>query len=128
MKKGLITVLFVAMVLALTGCSYRSSYSAVGFVHSNTSHRAYMNFHTFKGRMVFSLKLKEAEDIISTGKLEEGNLTVYYDTDGSKKELVQLSGGQSFEIPLDDLGKGKVHIIVETDGKCRDGSLEFEVQ
>ncbi len=129
MKKGLITVLLAAMLLTLVGCSiYSSSYSAVGLVRSNTSHRAYVNFHSLRGRLVYKLKVNGTEDLLCSGKLEEGNLTVYYDIDGRKQELVRLSGGQSFDFTMDDPNPGKVHIIVETDGKCKDGWLEFEVK
>lgn len=129
MKKGFAITLLVFMVLALVGCSnYRSSYSAIGLVRSNTSHRAYLNFHILKGSLVYDLKVNGSEDMICTGKLEEGSLTVYYDVGGSKEELVQLSGGQTFDIVMDDLKAGKVIIIVETDGKCKDGRLEFEVK
>ncbi len=129
MKKGLIIVLMAAMILILAGCSiYSSSYSAVGLVRSNTSHRAYLNFHTLRGRLVYNLKVKGTEDILCSGKLEEGDLTVYYDIDGSRQEMVRLSGGQSFDFTLEDLNPGKVHIIVQTDGKCRDGWLELKVK
>ncbi len=129
MKKGLIIFVLLALMLALAGCSiYKSSYSALGLVRSNTSHRAYLNFHSLKGSLAYTLKVNGSEDIVCTGKLDEGSLCVYYDVDGNKRELIQLSGGQSFDIVMDDLPSGKVHIIVETDGKCKDGRLEFEVK
>ncbi len=129
MKKGLSILMLAAMLVALASCNiYSSSYSALGLVRSNTSHRAYLNFHSLRGRLVYSLKVNDTEDIICSGKLDEGSLCVYYDVDGTKKEMVQLSGGQTFDIVMDDMKAGKVIIIVETDGKCKDGILEFKVQ
>ncbi|MBR2281748.1 MAG: hypothetical protein IJ863_03890, partial [Spirochaetales bacterium] len=97
MKKGFIIIALATMLLALAGCSiYTNSYSAVGFIHSSTPKGGFMNFHTFKGRMVFNLRVKDSEAIVCSGKLEEGSLCVYYDTDGEKKELVKLDGGQTF--------------------------------
>ena len=133
MKKTLtvLLVMLLVMLLAvrLSGCSrYSSSYHAVGFVHSNESASACMDFFSFDGTMVFKLKCDaEAEGRLAyTGRLEEGRLQVYYDNGDGKTELFSLDPGGEVraELPLE---QGRVYIIVETDGECRNGGLEFEI-
>lgn len=134
MKKTVSVILAVVMVFmlfSLAGCSkYLSKYSAVGFVHSNTSDSASMSFMSFNGTMVFELTFKEGEkyDIHSTAELESGNLTVYYDSTGEKYEYYSLEGGATISENLSYFDEGKVYIIVQTDGECKNGSLTFELQ
>ena len=125
-----ITALMLAMVLIFTaaGCSsYISSYTAVGFVHSNSSKSAFMNFFSFKGRMVFRLKSTSEGDIKYTAKLESGKAAVYYDYNGTKLELFSASGGDEIDSRGGYIEKGTVYIIVETDGKCKNGEFRFSV-
>ncbi|SEF96726.1 hypothetical protein SAMN04487934_105179 [Eubacterium ruminantium] len=125
---GIILITLI-MVLMITGCSkYKSQYNAVGFVHSNTSKSAFMDFYSFKGQMVFTVKCKDGGSIDYSAKLEKGNLTVYYDCDGTKQELLRISGGEKVSSSLENLPKGEVYIIVKTDGKCTNGALEFDVR
>ena len=140
MKKALkyvVTILMVLSVLALTACDkYVSSWSATGFVHSNTSDSASMSFWKFKGNIVYKLKCKDStkEVLKYKGNLdnddedENGTITVYYDDDGTKKELFSLKNGESVEASLDKLNEGTVYIIVETDGRCENGALEFNIE
>ena len=54
MKKALSFTVAVLLLFSLAGCNkYHSKYKAVGFVHSNDSSSATMEFYTFEGRMVF---------------------------------------------------------------------------
>ena len=128
-KRFRFAVVMLLLVFVITGCGkYTSSYNAVGFVHSNVSGSAFMNFYKFKGTIVFTLKCKEDGVIDYSAKLEKGSLKVYYDADGEKKELLSLGDGDSVNASLEDLPKGKVYIIVETDGKCKNGDLKFDVR
>ena len=132
--RRILTVIMIFVICAcLCGCSgYSSGYKAVGFVHSNTSDSAFMSFYQFDGRMVMRLRCKEAEgcDLIYGGKLESGSLTVYIDIGEGKEELFSLESGDEIADPFSIRieGKGKIYIIVETDGKCENGSLEFNLQ
>ena len=141
MKKKIIkyvtAVLLVLSVLGLTSCEkYKSSWNASGFVHSNTSKSAEMGFWKFEGTIVFKLNCKDStkEVLNYSGKLndedkeENGRITVYCDMDGTKKELFSLKNGESVEASLDKLKEGIVYIIVETDGQCENGSLEFNIE
>ncbi len=116
--------------LALSGCGkYTSSWSAVGYIHSNDSDSGYMNFYKFKGREVFTLRSDSAEKHIKySGKLEKGNLKVYYDIGDEKKELFSLKEGETIEAVSEDLAEGKVYVIVETDGECANGILDFKIE
>ena len=132
MKKTKVLVIMAVMMLVATvaaGCSkYKSKYFAVCFAHSNTSGSAFMNFGEFDGTMVFTLKTKKDGAIKYNAKLEKGSLTVYYDSEGTKEELFKLSAGESVSSSLENLPKGKVYIIVETDGNCKNGDLDFKVK
>ena len=84
----------VLLLFGLAGCSkYVSKYNAVGFVHSNSARSAFMSFHQFEGTMVFKLKVKEADQLACSGRLESGVATVCLDADGAKTGLFSLSGG-----------------------------------
>lgn len=124
MKKILPLIL---IVLILTGCSkYPSHYNAVGFVHSNDSSSEFMDFHSFDGSISF--KLKAGEQLEYSGKLDIGSATVYYDCDGSKKELFEINSGEEVDSSVDTPGGGSLYIIVETGEKCEDGEMKFEVK
>ncbi len=129
MRRTLVIAALAVLLLAAAGCSrYTSSYSAVGFVHSNGKHSAFLSFHSLSGRMVMTLRTREAGLLGCEAKLEEGNLRVYCDSDGDRRELFSLSAGQDVDLEFWDMTAKKVHIIVETDGRCRNGYLEFEMQ
>ena len=134
-RRFLVMVLMLLTILSLTACGkYNSSWSATAFVHSNTSKSASMSFWKFDGTIVFKLKCKDSgkEVLKYSGKLdgkeENGTITVYYDDDGTKKELFSLKNGESVEATLDKLNEGSVHIIVETDNRCENGELEFNIE
>lgn len=129
MKKTVAALLAICLLLSLAGCSkYRSKYRAVGFVHSNVSDSAFMNFFEFDGRNVFTLKSKNAgEKLKYSAKLETGAIKVYYDTDSGKKELFSVGAGDEISSSIDLPSTGKIYIIVETDGKCENGDLHFEI-
>ena len=127
------TVLLVSLIcllaLALSGCGrYVSSWSAVACVSSNTSDSAFVNFYKLSGKMVFKLKSDENEVIHYKGELTEGSLTVYYDTDGTKKELFSIKSGEKVDDCIGNLQKGTTYIIIETDERCENGDFHFDLQ
>ena len=135
MKKKIITLALAAALLigalCMGGCSkYNSKYNAVGFVHSNTSKSAFMTFYSFDGTMAFKLKCgsESAGNIKYSAKLESGSITVYYDNDGTRTEWFSLSAGEEAEASVGPFGDGTVYVIVETDGKCMNGDLRFDVE
>jgi len=132
MKKKLLSAIAVMLLLllCLTGCGkYSSSYRAVGFVHSNDSRSAFMNFHSFEGTMVFTLKYSGSSgtQIKYSAKLEDGSAKVYYDNGGEKTELFSVKSGDDISSAGGDLSEGTVYIIVETGGTCKNGEIRFEI-
>ena len=118
--RKIVTLLASAILLiSLTGCGgYTSSYKAVGFVHSNESESAFMNFYSFDGRMVFKLKSSAEGDLKYTAKLESGNAT---------EELFSISAGEEIDSHGGYVESGTVYIIVETDGACQNGEFQFSL-
>lgn len=133
MKKGKLVWLFVwciVLCLGMAGCSgYASSYSATVLITENTSNSASISFSTMKGSKVLQMKTKEEGKTLEySGSLAEGKVTVYYDEDGSKKELFTLSGGEKAESSVKLNAKGKLYVIIETDGKCESGKFAFKIK
>ncbi len=127
MRKTLILLSTVILLFSFSGCkTYISSYKALGFVHSNNSDSASMSFWSFDGRMVFKLESKKEGDISYTAKLESGSATVYYDFYG-KSQLFSIKGGEEFDTRNGYVEAGTVYIIVETDGKCKNGEFHFSL-
>ncbi len=128
MKKTLSFIVTVLMLFSLTGCGkYSSKYRAVGFVHSNESTSALMEFYTFDGRMVFQLKSIGEGDLKYSAQLESGSATVYYDYLGTKSALFSISSGDEIDSHGGYVEAGTVYIIVETNGECRNGKFQFSL-
>ena len=125
----LIVIVMLFGMLCMTGCAkYTASWSASLYAHSNTSESASMSFWTFTGTEVQTLKCKDKTGTLKySAKLEIGSATVYIDYDGEKKELFKIGAGEEIEDSFDGLKKGKIYVIVETDGKCEEGKFEFVI-
>ena len=133
MRNKMVAVFLIPAVifcLGLTSCGkYNSSYYALMLVTTNTYQEASMSFSSFKGTKVFKVHCKEeGERLFYSGNLDKGELSVYYDDDGTKKMLFTVKDGEQVEDTSEELSKGTVYIIVETEGKCSDGNLEFSVE
>ena len=131
MKKAITLILAgIICLLCFAGCCpYKSSYKAVAFVHSNTDDSAKMNFSEFEGTIVFELKSQNGSQakLKYSAKLQKGNAQIYYDHDGTKKKLFSAREGEQERGFVKGLTNEKVYIIVETNGKCEDGEMSFEV-
>jgi hypothetical protein len=136
MKKAISLLLAAALIVccfSLAGCSsdkYTSSYNAVGFVHSNTDTSADMSFSEFQGVKVFKVNFRDgySKSLIYKLKLEAGDVTVYYDANGTKETLASVSPGKSVNSKLKDLSCDSMYIIVESKEKSLNGSFSFEVK
>ena len=130
MKIKMILVLSMMMLgLALTGCNtYTEHGHGTIMISNNLSDNAFLSFSTFEGTKVFKLKVKSGDKINYSGSLGTGSATVYYDNGEGKKELFTMSDGDSVEDSLENLEKGTVYIILETDGKAENGKVEFVVE
>ena len=125
-KKGFLSIwLLSVMALGLCGCSkYDSHYNAICYVHSNGS----MSFSVFEGVQVHSFDWDRDTPghIRYTAKLGKGSATVYYDTDGTKKEWFRVKAGDSIEGEDLNVPEGSIDILVETNEPCEDGNFTFE--
>ena len=92
----------------------------------DTSKEASVDFSSLKGSKVFKLK---SDGVLNySAKLGSGNATVYYDYNGTKTELFSIKAGQEVG-PASVKGiPGTVYVIVQTDGKCKDGRFSFDVK
>lgn len=134
LKKIRITVYTFLMILALafslTGCS---SYTEHGvgtvIIQNNVSDKATVSFSSLDGTRVYELKVKNSKDVLKySGKLSKGSATVYYDNDGTKKELFSVSAGEDVDSSLEVLEKGTLYIIIETDGTAEGGDFSFSLE
>ncbi len=132
MKKVLtstVALLSLAALLFASGCNgYRSRYKAFLFVHSNRPASSFMSFDSFTGTMVFRMKNKQADGKLKySASLGSGSATVYYDCGGGKTELFSIKDGE--EIPETEIqvNKGKVRVIVESAGECKEGEFSFDI-
>ena len=124
----LLSIIILAALACLSSCSaYSSHYRATILVQSNTSQRASVSFSTLDGRMVFKMKSKDgsAERMNFSVGLGAGNLKVSVDCAGVKADLLDLKSGDAYSSHLDNIGTGTVYVIIETDGQCSDGNLNF---
>ncbi len=127
MKKSFSILFLVMFSLALlVGCSrYVSHYSAIMLVTEESSKAGSISFSSFSGSKVF--KFNSEGHLNYSAKLDEGSATVYYD-DGKKTELFSICSGQEMKPSTVSVETGTVYVIVQTDGKCKDGKFSFDVK
>ena len=96
--KLLAVLMMMTIGFTLTGCStYTSHGNGTMLVEHNDSDDAYFNFSTFDGTKVLKIKASSGDKMKYTGALDKGNVTVYYDNGGGKKELFTIGGGENVE-------------------------------
>ena len=132
MKKLLLWILMLSFMITLCSCDgYVSSYSALGLVRNQTSHSCEASFYSLKGQLVFKLKKAHSEgegNISYSVQVDEGEIRLYYDTYGTKEELVCVKAGES----VDDCGGyieggNTVYIIIEATEKAK-GKISVELK
>ena len=156
-KRVWIAVAVVLLAIGLAGCGkYVSSYRALALVRSTRPGSASVSFSELEGTMAFRLKCRKGPgglEIFSSAKLESGSATVYCDSDGTKREWftieagsgdtmvyfysypdgtklegLPLEAGEELRTPWEYVSPGTVYVVIETDGKCEEGSFRFEVE
>ena len=136
MKKFVSVIMaVVALVLCFTlsacGNKYVSRYNAMLMVRTNTSNNASVSFDSFSGTYVIVLKNNSADEVFITyeATLEEGNIKVYYDFDDEKLNLFEIETNGSVDGETETFtGNKTIYIIIESDGKCNDGSFSFVLE
>ncbi len=132
MKRFFALLLATAFIFAFCSCSvYRSSYSAVMLIRSEERNHCEVDFGSLKGTLVMDAKVKSDPELDGTihyeAELQEGELSVYYDIDGTKELLFTIKGGERVDSRGGKVALGdKVTFIIETVGTAKDGEIELE--
>ncbi len=131
MKK--LTIVFLALVILLSFCacsSYQSSYSAAMLVRSEGGDHCEARFGSLKGTLVLKTRVRDrdADGMIHyEAELGEGELSVYYDVNGTKELLFSLKGGERLDSRGGKVAVGdKVTIIIETVETVKNGEIEID--
>ena len=100
-------------------------------VKENTSSKASVSFDSFSGTLVMKLKNKSADEVFIDyeGTLGEGSIKVYYDFNDEKLNLFDIETDGSVDGKTETFTSNKtIYIIIESDGKCSDGSFSFVLE
>ena len=136
MKKFVsVIIATVTMILCFTlsacGNKYVSHYNAMLMVRENTSNKASVSFDSFSGTYVIILKSNGADEVFITyeATLREGNIKVSYDYNDEKLNLFEIKTNGSVDSKTETFtGDKTIYIIIESDGKCNDGSFSFVLE
>jgi hypothetical protein len=129
-KRFAAVLLSVCVLLSLFSC-YASRYSALMLVRSNIGGKVEVRFSSLNGWLAENFrKSEEGEGALSyTASLAEGELSVSYDGgDGKLLPLFSLKGGESVSAVggyIEGRRGARISIVIETNGKCKDGRLEI---
>ena len=136
MKKFVSVIIIVAtFVLCFTLCAcgnrYVSKYTASTMTSINTSNKASVSFGSFSGTYVIKLQNKGSDEVSISyeATLEEGNIKVYYDFKDEKLDLFEIAADGVVEGKTETFkGNKTIYIIIESKGKCKDGSFSFALE
>ncbi|MDE5766621.1 MAG: hypothetical protein K2I17_05590 [Clostridia bacterium] len=136
MKKfvsAIIAVATLVLCFTLSACAtkYVSHYSATTMKTTNTSDKASISFSSFSGTYVMQLKNNGADEVSISyeATLGEGNIKVYYDYNDEKLDLFDIATNGSVDSKTEAFtGNKTVYVIIESDGKCKDGSFSFTLK
>lgn len=129
-KKSVLLITITVLAMSLAACSsYVSSYIASAMVTSEWGGTASLSFWTFEGTKVLKLNNSSGSsaEVSYEAELESGSATVYYDDNGSKTEWFTINSGESLNGKAVPDKKGKIYVIIESDGKCENGSFDFKL-
>ncbi len=100
-------------------------------VRENTSNKASVSFDSFSGIYVIILKNNGADEVYIAyeATLGEGNIKVSYDYNDEKLNLFEIKTNGSVDSKTETFtGNKTIYIIIESDGKCNDGSFSFVLE
>ena len=136
MKKfvsAIIAVATLVLCITLSACAtkYVSHYSSSSMVTTGTSDKASLSFGSFSGTYVMKLQNNGADEAVITyeATLGEGNIKVYYDYNDEKLDLFEIKTNGSVDSKTEAFtGNKTIYVIIESDGKCKDGSFSFALK
>ena len=131
--KIIIATALLVLCFALSACgnSYSNNYSSTAMTTENTPTKASVSFDTFSGTYVIKLRnTGDDEAVIAyNATLKQGNIEVYYDFNGEKLSLFEIGPDGSVKEKTEAFtGKKTIYIIIESDGKCNEGSFSFVLE
>ena len=126
----IIATMALVLCFALSACEvkYASHYSSTFMTTTNTQEEASVTFDSFSGTYVMKLKNTSDEEtgLSYNAALKEGSIKVYYDFNDEKLTLLEIGAGGSKEGKTEAFtGNKTIYVIIESDGKCTDGSFSF---
>ncbi len=129
----IIAVVTLVLCFTLSACGkiYHSNYSSTAMVTTNNSDKASVSFDSFSGTYVMKLQNNGADEVYITyeATLGEGNITVYYDYNGEKSDLFKIQSNGSVDSKTETFtGNKTIYVIIESDGKCNEGSFSFALK
>ena len=98
---------------------------------TSTSNRASVDFDSFSGTYVMKFQNNGADEVYITyeATLGEGNIKVYYDYNDEKLNLFDIETNGSVDSKTETFtGNKTIYVIIESDGKCKDGSFSFALK
>ena len=123
--------LVLCFTLSACGNKYVSRYSAMLMVRENAPNKGSVSFDSFNGTYVIQLKNKSADEVFINyeATLGEGNINVYYDFNDEKLNLFEIETDGSVDGKTETFtGNKTIYIVIESEGKCRDGSFSFTLE
>ena len=117
MKRVFKLFLITLLLVILTSCKYTSSYKAVGLIRTTKENYCYAKFHKLDGTLIFKVRNTQEDEgnIRYYGKLEEGEINVYYDSLGIKELLFTVKAGEEIESKGGYIEEDRnIYIIIET--------------
>lgn len=133
MKKfvgAIIAVATLTLCFTLSACltKYRSHYSSSTMITTNTPNSASVSFDGFSGMYVIKFNNNGNDETVISyeATLGEGHIKVYYDFNDEKLNLFEIGTNGSVEGKTEAFTGNKIiYIIIESDGKCQEGSFSF---
>lgn len=133
LTRAIISTMLLILCFTLTACDnkYSSHYSASTMASKNTSSEASVSFGSFSGVYVIKLKSSGNDQVFITynATLKKGNIKVYYDYDDEKLDLFTIGADGSVSERTEAFTTNQtIYIIIESDGKCNEGSFSFALK
>ena len=129
----LISTMTLVLCFALCACGtkYHDNYSSSAMVEKTTDNDASVSFDTFSGVYVIKWNNTDNSETLITynATLKDGNIKVYYDYNDEKLNLFEIGAGGSSEGKTEAFARNQpIYIIIESDGKCGEGSFSFTLE
>ena len=129
----LISTMTLVLCFALCACGtkYHDHYSSSAMVEKNSDIEASVSFDSFSGTYVIKLRSNGTDEVFITynATLKDGSVKVYYDYNDEKSDLFEIEAGGSVDSKTEAfIGNKIIYVIIESDGKCGEGSFSFTLE